>query len=101
MVIVPEGFGAGKPVLAFWQWTVDQRNQTRVQCFRPGSQQSYESLEGLRVFRLPSDYPLACTWEETTEQLSVFMEGAPGQHSQTIELDLAARIEYPQVVPVP
>lgn len=94
VVIVPEGFGPGKPVLAIWQWTVDASKQRKVNCIRTGSQEDVAlSGSGAVGFRLAADYSMTCTWDEKTEKLSVCMQG-PDNHSQDVgPLDLGAVIK--------
>lgn len=94
MVIVPEGFGAGKPLLAFWQWTVDEKGQAKVNCVRTGTQKAEGPAEGSLKFSLISDYTLVCTWDEKTEKLAVHMEGQATVPGQDIPLELGALIQF-------
>lgn len=94
MAIVPEGFGPGKPFLAFWQWTVDQANQHKVNCIHTGTQQAETPAEGSLKFTSTGDYTMACTWNEETEELAVHMEG-PDKHSQDlVPLRMAALVKF-------
>jgi hypothetical protein len=90
-VIVPNGFGTGMPVLAFWQWTTDQHKGSKVNYIQTGTQKADTPAEGSLKFSLDADYSLTCTWDETTEKLAVQMAGGADAHSQDIgQLDLAA-----------
>lgn len=73
LVVVPDGFGAAKPALAFWQWTVDKDGKTKVNCIQNGSQDDDTPAEGSLKFNISADYTLHCTWDEKTEQLAVSM----------------------------
>ncbi|KAK4246016.1 hypothetical protein C7999DRAFT_33571 [Corynascus novoguineensis] len=102
LVIVPSGFGVGRPVLAFWQWTTDQNNQQKVNCAHTGTQTTENPSEGSLTFtatahddtKAAAEYLLTCTWNEKTEKLAVHMAGAADANGQDIgPLDLMAHFE--------
>ncbi|KAK3905147.1 hypothetical protein C8A05DRAFT_31020 [Staphylotrichum tortipilum] len=91
LVVVPEGFGDGKPALAFWQWTVDKDGNTKVNCVQNGTQKADTPAEGSLKFTLAADFTLDCTWDEKTENLAVRMGGDAVSEAQAIgPLTLAA-----------
>ncbi len=90
-MIVPDGFATGKPILAFWQWTVDQHNQPKVNYTQTGAQKAVTASEGLLKFSLAAEYTLTCTWDEKTEKLAVHMAGGAETQSHDVGLlELAA-----------
>ncbi|CAH0058640.1 unnamed protein product [Clonostachys solani] len=92
--IAPEGFGAGKPILAFWQWTVDAHLDPKVQCIAQGTQTAETLADDKVKFTFSDHYNLACTWDVKTEELAVHMQD-PGKHEQDIgPFKLAALIEF-------
>uniref|UniRef100_A0A8H7KBM2 Uncharacterized protein n=1 Tax=Bionectria ochroleuca TaxID=29856 RepID=A0A8H7KBM2_BIOOC len=92
--IVPEGFGAGKPILAFWQWTVDANLEPKVQCIAQGTQTAETPADDKIKFTFSDHYNLTCTWDIKTEELAVHMQD-PGKHEQDIgPFKLAALIEF-------
>lgn len=95
MVIVPEGFAPGSPVLAFWQWTETHDKRLKVNCVRTGAHQAEGPSEGSPLgFVLVSDYTMTFAWDAETEKLAVRMEG-PDKHAQDVgPLDLAALIKF-------
>ncbi|KND89251.1 hypothetical protein TOPH_06175 [Tolypocladium ophioglossoides CBS 100239] len=93
IVIVPDGFGADKPVLAFWQWTVNAENKPKSPCLVHGVQQAETPSEGVFKFTFTDYYIMACTWDEKTERLAINMQ-EPQKHGQDIgPFNLAALVE--------
>ncbi len=84
LVIVPDGFGADRPVLAFWQWTTNPDNKTKVNCIQTGIQKADTPAEGSLKFSLAAEYTLDCTWDEKTEKLAVHMTGGPDAQGQDV-----------------
>ncbi|KAF7551999.1 hypothetical protein G7Z17_g4619 [Cylindrodendrum hubeiense] len=94
ITIVPEGFGAGKPVLAFWQWTVNADGKPNFPCILKGVQQADTPSEASLKFTFADYYTMTCTWDEKTENLAIHMQ-EPQKHGQDIgPFDLAALVEF-------
>ncbi|KAL2198848.1 hypothetical protein P885DRAFT_6595, partial [Corynascus similis CBS 632.67] len=102
LVIAPNGFGVGKPILAFWQWTTDENSQQKVNCVHTGTQTTENPSEGSLTFtaatpddtKATPEYLLTCTWNEETEKLAVHMAGAADANGQDIgPLNLMAHFE--------
>ncbi|VUC32853.1 unnamed protein product [Clonostachys rosea] len=92
--IVPEGLGDGKPVLAFWQWTVDANLNPKVECIAQGTQTAETPANDKIKFSFSDHYSLDCTWDVKTEELAVHMQET-GKHEQDIgPFKLAALIEF-------
>lgn len=93
VLIVPEGLGAGKPVLAFWHWTVNAQGEAGAPCALRGIQQADTPGEGTLKFSFTDKYALDCTWDMKTEQLAVTIQESEkdGQHVEP--LTLAALID--------
>ncbi len=93
-MVIPDGFAAGRPALTFWQWTTDKDGKTKVNCVQDVSQTDHVPAEGSLKFTIAGDYKLACTWDETTEQLAVRMSGGDGAQIQDVgPLTLAAHFQ--------
>ncbi|KAF5691044.1 hypothetical protein FDENT_3648 [Fusarium denticulatum] len=77
LFIAPEGFGEGKPFLSMWQWSYDKDLKERIPIFRVGKQSigTLDSNSAWFTCQLDSDYLVTCTWEKTTDVLTVFMKG--------------------------
>ncbi|RSM00016.1 hypothetical protein CEP52_009397 [Fusarium oligoseptatum] len=79
LVLVPEGVGAGKPVLAFWQWTEDAEKKPKV-TFSINTVQRAENGPGepLKFDFDGPPYSLCCIRDEGTAKLTVQMKGPEG-----------------------
>ncbi|KAJ4176897.1 hypothetical protein NW767_015295 [Fusarium falciforme] len=79
LVLVPEGVGAGKPVLAFWQWTEDAEKKSKVP-FSINTVQRAENGPGepLKFDFDGPPYSLYCIRDEGTAKLAVHMKGPEG-----------------------
>ncbi|GAB1318009.1 hypothetical protein MFIFM68171_08219 [Madurella fahalii] len=91
MAIVPDGFGADKPILAFWQWS-EADNQSKVNYTYKGSQQTETASGGCVKFSVAGDFTMACTWDEKTKKLAVRL-GQGESHVDLGLLDLAISIK--------
>lgn len=89
---MPEGFGTGKPLLAFWQWKEDLNKDFRANYIKKTTQQAEAPSEGsLKFNSLSTDrYTLTCTWDEKTEKLATRVTGP--YHKEDTMLDLTALI---------
>ena len=83
MLVVPEGFGAGKPVIGLSQWTVNQDGKPKVNCYLHGVQQNEAPSEGKLKFTFSYHYVLTCAWDEKTEALAVTVQ-EPHGHTQDV-----------------
>ncbi|KAH6851378.1 hypothetical protein B0I37DRAFT_404997 [Chaetomium sp. MPI-CAGE-AT-0009] len=94
VVIVPEGFGTDKPLLAFWQWKEDLNKDFRANYINQTTQQAEAPSEGSLTFNsLSTDrYTLTCTWDEKTEKLATRVTGP--DHEEDTMLDLTALIRF-------
>ncbi|RSM18461.1 hypothetical protein CDV31_002596 [Fusarium ambrosium] len=79
LVLVPEGVGARKPVLAFWQWTEDAEKKPKV-TFSINTVQRAENGPGepLKFDFDGPPYSLYCIRDEGTAKLAVHMKGPEG-----------------------
>ncbi|KAI8713831.1 hypothetical protein NCS52_01228900 [Fusarium sp. LHS14.1] len=80
IVLAPEGVGAGKPILAFLQWTEDAEKKTKVPFFINTVQRVENGLAGPLKFGFDGPpYSLYCTRDEATANLAVRMKGPEGE----------------------
>ncbi|KAJ3539857.1 hypothetical protein NM208_g5314 [Fusarium decemcellulare] len=89
-IIVPEGFGADKPVVAIWQWTKASNGKQKVPYILNGIQKdsqsngngaqngkqngSQSSGQSVQFSLGDSTYEFACAWDRKTEKLDVQMK---------------------------
>ncbi|KAF5010109.1 hypothetical protein FDECE_3695 [Fusarium decemcellulare] len=122
-IIVPEGFGADKPVVAIWQWTKASNGKQKVPYILNGIQKdsqnngngaqngkqngSQSSGQTVQFALGDTTYELACTWDRATEKLDVQMKEQKKGAQHIGPFDLSAIITphshdlNPPEVPLP
>lgn len=92
IIIVPDGFGEGKPVISIWQWSQSSAGRKNDTSPRIATQKMEPRFgEGVK-FTFTDYYTLTCTWSEKTEKLAVKMSEG-GSPQDLGEFTLAARID--------
>lgn len=94
IIIVPEGFGEGKPVITIWQWTESSSGKKKDPQPRIGTQTMHPQVGGVK-FSFQSYYTITGVWNEATEKLAVSIDESGHKQDQP-EFTLAAVVERHQ-----
>ncbi|KAK1542465.1 hypothetical protein CPAR01_05852 [Colletotrichum paranaense] len=109
MFVVPEGFGAGRSVVALWQWYRYDlpKNDPRIVCYEPtdkppprvsfvqyGTQNiEHESDEGVK-FSFKHDYEVFASWTQGNGKLALRLKEPDSKTPQNLgELSLSGRFD--------
>ena len=89
---VPEGFGEGKPVVSFWQWTKDDAGKAKTSSLKSTPMKVVESNDKVVKFTFKNYFDMKCTWDKSNGKLSVDVKNNSGTWFEIADLALSAAI---------
>ncbi|KXH25734.1 hypothetical protein CSAL01_04926 [Colletotrichum salicis] len=99
--VVPEGFGADRPVVALWQWNRFDipKNDPNIACSMPTDKPP--PREGVK-FTFKADYEVSASWSQRSGKLALRLKEPGSKVSQELgELSLSGRFDRNSLVPQP
>lgn len=91
--IAPKGLGNGKPIVALWQWSVDQDGVKKTLSRATAQQQSEAASPTTFSFKQNGYYDLNCKINASTGGLNVTIKSQSNADAVLKELSLSAKVE--------
>jgi hypothetical protein len=92
IVILPEDYKDGKPVLSSWQWTKDSEGKAKTTAFKGAPLKFISSDDRVSKFAFSNVHDFTCSWNRKTEKLGLEIKKG-GKQISVGELNLRAKIE--------
>ncbi|KAF5618479.1 uncharacterized protein FTJAE_12176 [Fusarium tjaetaba] len=92
IVILPEDYKDGKPVISSWQWTKDSAGKAKTTAFKGAPLKFISSDDRVSKFAFSNVHDFTCSWNRKTEKLGLEIKKG-GKQVSVGELNLRAKIE--------
>ncbi|RBQ73395.1 hypothetical protein FVER14953_01691 [Fusarium verticillioides] len=92
IVILPEDYKDGKPVISSWQWTKDSAGKAKTTAFKGAPLKFISSDDLVSKFAFSNVHDFTCSWNRKTQKLGLEIKKG-GKQISVGELNLRAKIE--------